>query len=272
MSLSSIAFVLFILLSLTAVASIPCVVNIRDENEMEQFLCSNNKPLEQDTHVVLSTSMTHYISSNVSLCVINTTYSLTLTTDSSLPAVIQCNQTSNLSHWPTTGFVFTNVHSLTIQRLNITGCGGFLKNSTIIDIINSTDSSVYFTQHQSVVLLFLHINTLMIGKVNISSYYGFALLAINPLNALIQKTSVISAANGEVISAPAFNSSLGSGILLFFTDHIKTKTLISHNVSVKNCEIRGNVEYLSVVDCLSDLQYISENHHKKLPVTNAAGL
>ena len=273
MSLSSIAFVLFIFSLLTAVASIPCVINITEENELEQFLCSNNNnPLEQDTRVVLSTSMTHYISSYVSLCVINTTYSLTLTTDSSSPAVIQCNQTSNLSHWPTTGFVFTNVHSLTIQRLNITGCGGFLKNSTIIDVINSTDSPVYFTQHQSVVLLFLHINTLMIEKVNITTYYGFALLAINPLNALIQKTSVTSAANGEVISAPAFNTSLGSGILLFFTDHIKTKTLISHNVSVKNCEIRGNVEYLSVVDCLSDLQYVSENHDKKLPVTNAAGL
>ena len=60
--------------------------------------------MEQDTRVELSNSITHYISSNVSLCVIKTTYSLTLTTDSSLPAVIQCNQTSNLSYWPTTGF------------------------------------------------------------------------------------------------------------------------------------------------------------------------
>ena len=50
-----------------------------------------------------------------------------------------------------------------------------------------------------------------------------------------------------------FNTGLDSGILLFFIDHIKTKTLISHNVSVKNCEIRGNVECLSVLECLSDL-------------------
>ena len=74
------------------------------------------------------------------------------------------------------------MHILTLQKLNITGCGGFLKHSKIIDIINSTDSSVYFTQHQSAVLLFLHINTLMIEKVNISSYYGFALLAITIIN------------------------------------------------------------------------------------------
>ena len=86
----------------------------------------------------------------------------TLTTDLSLPAVIQCNQTSNLSYWPTTGLVFTNTHSLFLQSLIIIGCGGFLKNSTIVNIINSTDSPVYFTQHQSAVLLFLHINTLMI--------------------------------------------------------------------------------------------------------------
>ena len=265
MSLSSIAFVLFILLSLTAVASILCVVNITDENELEQFLCSNNKPLEKDTHVVLSTSMTHYISSNVSLCVINTTYSLTLTTDSSLPAVIQCNQTSNLSYWPTTGFVFTNVHSLTLQRLIFTGCGGFLKNSTIIDVINSTDSPVYFTQHQSVVLLFLHINTIMIEDVQVADYCGFAILTINPINTTLKQVYI----NGS--QSFNFHFCLGSGILLFFTDHIKTMKFLQHAVTVNETEIIDNFEFISVIDCLTDLQYISEDC-KHFPLVNAAGL
>ena len=209
MSLSQIAFVHFILLSLTVVASIPHAVNITEENELEQFLCSSKNQLEQDTRLELSNSITHYISSNVSLCVIKTTYSLTLTTDSSLPAVIQCNQTSNLSYWPTTGLVFTNTHSLFLQSLIIIGCGGFLKNSTIVNIINSTDSPVYFTQHQSAVLLFLHINTLMIEDVQITDYYGFAVLAINPVNTTFNQVCI----NGSQQSNIHF--SLGSGILLF---------------------------------------------------------
>ena len=65
MSLSPIAFVLFILLSLTVVASIPHAVNITEENELEQFLCSSKNQLEQDTRLELSNSITHYISSNV---------------------------------------------------------------------------------------------------------------------------------------------------------------------------------------------------------------
>ena len=157
---AAVFFSAVIFLSAGRIVSDPYVVNITEQKELEQFLCSSKNQLEHDTRVELSNSITHYISSNVSLCVIKTTYSLTLTTDSSLPAVIQCNQTSNLSYWPTTGFVFTNTHSLFLQSLIITGFGGFLKNCTIVNIINSTDSPVYFTQHQSAVLLFLHINTL----------------------------------------------------------------------------------------------------------------
>ena len=105
--------------SIPAVASIRHVVNITEENTGAVSICSNINSLEQDTCVVLSTSITHYISSNASLCVISTTYSLTLTTDSSSPAVMQCNQ-----KWSTTGFDFSIVHNLTLQRLALTGCGG----------------------------------------------------------------------------------------------------------------------------------------------------
>ena len=147
---AAVFFSAVIFLSAGRIVSDPYVVNITEQKELEQFLCSSKSPLEQDTRVVLSNSITHYISSNVSLCVINTTYSLTLTTDSSSPAVIQCNQTSNLSYWPSTGFVFTNVHNLTLQKLIFTHCGGLLKNDTIVDIINSTDSPCSFLYSTSI--------------------------------------------------------------------------------------------------------------------------
>ena len=231
------------------------VINVTEDNELEQFLCYNDPPVVGDTLVVLYTDITHYISGNVSFCMINTTYSLNITSNSSGPAIIKCNQTGTHSFWPTTGFSFMNVHSLTLQRLVFIGCGGFLKNSTIIDIINSTVSPFHFTQYQSAVLLFPHINILLIEKVTITSYYGFAILAINPMNATM---------NGLTISVSIgyFNTEHGGGALLYFT-HDYTKD--THTVIINNSLITENI---GNSDTQNFLKY-SQNHHS---VLSAAGL
>ena len=239
-------------------------INITEENGLEQFLCKDKNLIEQDTRVFLSASVTHYISSNSSFCTINTTYSLTLTSDSSRQASIICH---GQPLWPTTGFVFTNVLNLVLQRIRFTSCGGFLIHSKVINVVNSTSSLLYFTQYQSAVLLFLHINTLFIQDVAIASYYGFAILAINPMNATL---------NGLVIQAScsksfaAINgSSLGSGLLLFFTDHIKTVESVVHNVTINHTTIQSNQESISTINCIADLKYITKINH--FPVINAAG-
>ena len=240
------------------------VMNVTEENELEQILCHNSSSLDGDTHLVLSTDITHIID-NVSFCIINTTYSLTLTSDSSLQqAVINCS--NNGSTQPTTGFAFINIHNLTLRRLVWSGCGGLLSGSSlVIQMINSTGSSVYFTQYQSVVLLIVSINTLLIQKVGIISYYGFSILAINPLNALMDTLDI-----GLSMSVTVFihKSNLGSGILLLFTDSPEYESSKTHRVTVNNTVINGNLEHIKVVECLTDLQYVPH----KFPVINAAGL
>uniref|UniRef100_A0A1X7UGI3 Uncharacterized protein n=1 Tax=Amphimedon queenslandica TaxID=400682 RepID=A0A1X7UGI3_AMPQE len=62
-------------------------------------------------------------------------------------------------------------------------------------------------------------------------------------------------------------NSFGSGILLLFTDH-ENESSKAHSVTVKNTLIDGNSEQVTVVECLTDLQYVSG----KFPVVNAAGL
>ena len=101
----------------------------------------------------------------------------------------------------------------------------------------------------------------MIEDVQITDYYGFAVLAINPVNATLNQVCI----NGSQQCNIHF--SLGSGILLFFTDHIKTK-FFQH---VNKTEILDNFEFISVIDCLTDLQYVSEDC-KYFPLVNAAGL
>ena len=260
----SFSFLLFLIVSLSFSGAHLHVINVTGENELEQFLCYNDPPVVGDTLVVLYTNITHYISGNVSFCMINTTYSLNITSDSSGPATINCNKTFN-SKWNatiTTGFSFINVHNLTLQRLVFRSCGGFLKNSSIIDVINSTDYPFHFTQYQSAVLLFPHFNILVIENVNITSYYGFAILAINPVNATM---------NGLIVTESILGTPLhlGSGILLYFIDrNICSNTDLLHTVVVKNSLIAKNSADTDEKIILKKAQIVQG----KIPILGAAGI
>ena len=252
-------YLLLILLSLSIQCGISqSIINVTEENELEQFLCYNDPPVVGDTLVVLYTNITHYISGNVSFCMINTTYSLNITSNSSGPAIINCNQTGNHLQCPTTGFSFINVHSLTLQRLVFAGCGGFLKNSTIIDVINSTAYPFHFTQYQSAVLLSRLINILLIENVTITSCYGFAILAINPMNATMNGLTIS-------VSIEYFDrviSELGSGALLYFTHDDINDT---HTVIINNSLITKNIGD-------SDTKHFLKYSQNQNSVLSAAGL
>ena len=257
---------LFLIISLSFSEVHLHVINVTEENELEQFMCYNDPPVMEDTLVVLSTgSITHYISGNESICMINATYSLTITSDSSLPAVINCNQTGNNFHWPTTGFSFFNVHNLTLQRLVFIGCGGFFKNSTIIDTINSTNQSFYFTQYQSAVLLFPFSNILLIDNVNITSYYGFAILAINPMNARMNSLTIRSS-----VSVKGKNYiNLGSGVFVYYFDYNNNST---HTTMITNMLATCNICYKLNKTCSSyDTQQVTTGT-SQLPIDNANSL
>ena len=239
------------------------VIRVTEENELEQFLCYNDPPVVGNTTVVLFTNITHHISGSVSFCMINTTYLLTITSDSSGSATINCSTRLHIKF--TTGFSFINVHSLTLQRLVFKGCDGFLKNSAIIDVINSTVSPFYFTEYQSAVLLFPQINILLLENVTITSYYGFAILAINPVNATMNSLT-ISVSKENFNRNITYHAYIGSGALIVFTqDHNNTDT---HTVIINNSLIIENNESL---DSAANLEYPPQVHNYYL-ILSAAGL
>ena len=254
---------LFLIFSLSFSEAQLHVVNVTEEKELEQFLCYSDPPVVEDTLVVLSTAnITHYISGNESFCMINTTHSLTITSDSSLPAIIDCNQNGN---WPTTGFSFVNVHNLTLQRLVFIGCGGFLKSSTNIDTINSTNQPFYLTQYQAAVLLFPSINILLIDVVDITSYYGFAILAANPMDAKINGLNISRSRSISMNSKNNIN--LGSGVLMYYYDYNNHST---HTAVVTNMLATTNIGYEPNKNCSSyDIQQVTSD---QLPINNANSL
>ena len=231
-------------------------INITKNYELE-FLCSGTQLLN-DTTVKLSTNIYHFIH-NAPYCIMNITYSLSIISNSSQQAVIHCNDSITQ---PTSGFVFTNVQNLTIKMLFFRGCGGYLKKLDVMKLINSTDSPVHFSQYQSAVLLFLHINTILISEVNITNYYGFAMFAINPSSASMNHSSIsISISNGT--------NCFGSGTFLFSTDILDMQPFTSFKFSINYAVFETNYECTHPsVTCLSDLKHNIE----RLPIANAAGL
>ena len=232
--------------------------NITKDYELEEFLCSGNQLLN-DTTVKLSTNIHHFLR-NASFCIINTTYSLSITSNSSQQAVIQCNDSIIQ---PTSGFAFTNIAKLTLQKLVLRGCGGYLKGLDVMKLINSTDSPLTFLRNHSALLLFLNINTLLINEVTITYYYGFAVFAINPSNASINHSEISVSYGGK----HGMNS-FGSGIFLFFTDIIDVQPFTPFNVSIKHTLFNNNYEFLhhSSNTCLM------KHNIEPLPIINAAGL
>ena len=232
-------------------------INITNEYDLENFLCNGTHSLDDDIQLVLSDKITHLISNNVSFCVINDTNSLTLTSESSKQAVVQCNDSSTL---PNSGFAFTNIHSLTLIRLVFTGCGEELKRLAAIESINSSASPMHFSQYHSAVLVFLHINTLFIDEVNVTNYYGFAILAINPMTALINNCSITLSYGGKTCQ-----KEFGSGLFLLFTDVASSGNC---TVTIQHSMFSNNFEYYNQSICDS----YQKNNQKHLPIINAAGL
>ena len=215
-------------------------VVITEEHGLEKLLC--NSSFASDTVLVLSANITHIIG-NVSFCVVNTTgYSLTLTGDStSKQALVNCPV-----HEASSGLAFDNIHNLTLNRLVVTGCGGYLRELPS-NILESIDLSVYLIHHSAAVLLLLpQIKAIVLEDVNITSYYGFAILAINPMNATINKLAVtISYGRTDW---------LGSGVFLLFIDTKGSKSSVPLNTSVHKSVFHHNYDYTEFYPCTSDFK------------------
>ena len=256
---------IIVALSLVFLSASSEQINITNEYDLETFLCNKTHSLDDDTLLVLSDNITHLISNNVSFCVINTTYSLTLTSGSSKQALIKCNDSSIL---PNSGFAFTNIHSLSLIRLVFTGCGEQLKRLAVMESINSSVSPMHFSQYHSAVLLFLHINTLLIDEVDITKYYGFAILAMNPINASINNCSITKSYGNKGDTYP---KDFGSGVLILFTDIIGVPSPGNCNVIIRQSRLCHNFHYNhSRTESICDT-YCKDNQ-KHLPIYNAAGL
>ena len=252
------------------------VIDILSQDYLLQlYLCHHYNYTGDITLLLLDT--VYNINGTGSLCTINTNYSLTIQGNQP-KATIQCiSSTYANTIYPTIGFAFTGSSSLTLQRVTFTGCGANLTtfDKKQHDIINSTSSLVYFTQYYAAVLVFTEISYLVMRDVNISQYYGFAIVAVNLPNGTLDSINIFGSQGVEKVAQHKNGHSVGSGVLLMYQKSPKTLFYANqYKLIITNSTFSYNFDYVSSTGyvCLTNLYNFVIYTNSKKPVINAAGL
>ena len=220
---------------------------LTESNDLNNSLCDSNEGsvLPAGTQLLLSTDV-HHVLSSTSFCLVSNTSNIILRSVSSIiPATITCKPNQNNS-FASVGFGFYNVSGLSIENVHITKCGGLMPS---ISILYPNDTSFYFHDSQSVTLFISYSSDIMLSKINISNYYGFAILLINPNNNLTLSNVNISDSSGSLQCSKNISLSCGgSGVILYFSNKDnRTKVLRAH-ILLSTIYIRGLVNIVSYDD------------------------
>ena len=209
---------LILMSSLPSTLSYTQLLNKSDD--LNKFLCGVEPYLLPNTQLLLSSDVKHILSSK-SFCLVSNTSNITLSSTSESPANITCRQQNTGS----VGFGFYNVSGLSIDNIHITHCGGPMPSPNQTNTLYPNDTSFYFVEGQLVSLLISYSSNIMLFRMTVINYYGFAILLINPNNN-VNLTNVI------VNSSTMVNSSLpqgGSGLVIYFSNlNNKTELLETH--------------------------------------------
>ena len=249
------------------------VINITSQDHLLQLYLCHHYNYTSDTTLLLLDNI-YNISGNGSLCTINTHYSLTIQGNHSM-ATIQCISSAyaNSIH-PTIGFAFTGSSSLTLQRVTFIGCGANLAtlDKEQLDIINSTSSLVYFTQYHAAVLVFTEISHLVMRDVNISQYYGFAIVAVNLHNGTLDSVDITSSRGIERVPMHKNVYSVGCGVILLYGNSLKTFTQNIVVIAMSHFERNYDLIYYPHFTCIKDFYNSFTYQVSRNPIINAAGL
>ena len=176
----------------------------------------------------------------------------------------------NDKYW-TRGFAFFGINgSLTMRGLNFSNCGTNLTtmNDESINLMNSTFSSVHFTQYHAAVLVLANIGYLYVEHVNVMYYSGFAIAVVNLPNASFNHLNISYSQNFK--TAGFSKISIGSGVIVLYSYlWVPSKNYSRYNLSIANSNFENNWAfnyYWRKKPCLTDMAEPS------FPVVNAAGI
>ena len=274
LTLMQIAFCLLVIpISNGFFSSYTIVVN--STSGLEALFCGRNATSFTGDTVIMLDPTVHHTIQYKGFCMVGSAMdgeaSITITSNSDHHyALINCN--IKMSIFGTAGFFFWNLHNISIIRLTFSNCGASLQTLPIkaIDRINS--SQLHFAESHAAVLLINGVSTSLV-QVNITKYFGFAVIGRNiPLGN-------IHIAN---ISQNAIDPRLsGSGIILLYQQDEKFSYNAAHNipahldlkfkVTISQSVFENNHEWNQDAQCpLAKYKYMTSNSSTAL--TNGPAL
>ena len=269
--------IIFFLLHLASVqSSSPTNISVNTNDQLEKLLCDYQPDLySNDVIITLNSTITHEISSG-NFCTVNISHSLTIKSDSvNTLAHINCipnNASDNDEYW-TRGFAFYGINgSLTMRGLNFSYCGTNLTtlNNESINLINSTSSTIHFTQYHAAVLVLADVGSLYAEHIHFMHYNGFAIVAVNLPNASLNYLNVSWSHNMYLAGFAEITT--GSGVLVLFSNQVAPKNYSKYSLSIINSFFEFNFafnQYWRKDLCIDGLHHL---FYSSLPAINAAGL
>ena len=255
-----VAIVLVLLSGLLPAAVLSAdVISVTDSNELERYLCGNrNNSLASGTTLELSSNVLHHLNfSQQQFCILENLVDLTITSNSSSLAVIQCDPVNVIPLNSVGGLGFFNMQSLRLLNLKFIHCGGVIPSSALRLVNDSESSPFYIIPAQQAVLIFNHCRDLLISNVNITRFNGFGVLAIN-LHGL--NTTI----NNLFVSLANWVSS--NGAMFYFFDSELTNSSVNVYVTGVRFTLVMNLDQYD----LSKL-YFSQKE-SRLPLVGSAGV
>ena len=189
---------------------------------LEYYLCTEDgqEELVPGTILQLASEVPHVISKGQG-CILKNITNVTITSNEiDTVANITCEVLPVYRIDGVRGFVFLHGSDVTLSNVHITQCGTVL-TPVMLQLDSDTNNAAYFGINQTAVLLFSHVLRLKVTNIEISDYYGFAIIVVNSMglsqieNVHVYNSLSITEYNDKYVDR-GNHSYYGSGLLVYF--------------------------------------------------------
>ena len=249
-------------------ASISQIFLLTEPYDLDNHLCGPpGHSLPPGTQLHLSPDVNHTLSSSI-FCLVSNTFNITLSSASNITANITCKQQNDIS----VGFGFYNVTGLVINNIHIAQCGGPMPSPKQANTLYPNDTAFIFHEGQLVTLLVSYSSNIILFRVEIYNYYGFAALLINPNNNVTLTNISIVSSNTSQCSQTLLPNCSGSGLILYFSNADNSVEILEADVLINTMNIQWNVNFVPYNDILNAAKLHTENDQPKAISAFAAGM
>ena len=169
----------------------------------------------------------------LTFCLVSNTSNITLSSTSESSANITCRKQHNI----TIGFGFYNVSGLFIDNIYITQCGGPMSYPDQTNTLYPNDTTFYFVEGQLITLLISYSSNIMLFRITVINYYGFAILLINPNNNVNLTNIIVTNSSMVITNSPQS----GAGLVIYFSNFNKRTEFLQTQILLNKIVMQWNV-------------------------------